>query len=166
MNLVKYSREKLVKKTCCFEGCTTEFESTTKAKYCDEHRKSKYRRIIDREKILQKKQFIIDNNQNIIIEHDYTSPVEVRLICQCCDEEYSIILYPNTFTYPKFCEDHRNEFKRLWYFKQIGVIETIPENKIELESIDDKNFEDEIIPEDEIIDISLIKEINDDFLYN
>ncbi len=52
------------------------------------------------------------NNQ--IILHNYKSGV--KKLCACtlmgCSRDFEIALVPNQALYPKFCEDHRSEFRR------------------------------------------------------
>ena len=99
--------QKLKKKNCAFPGCNVEFIGRGKAKYCDEHRKAKYR------KELYKKN---DNNGEGIanIEHDEVYAKTVTRVCglEGCNNEYTLTLIPRLSDYPNYCEDHRNEYRR------------------------------------------------------
>ena len=54
-------------------------------------------------------------DENQIILHHFTTPTSVEFRCALdgCDEMYRIMLYPGQHVYPKFCEKHRSEFRRL-----------------------------------------------------
>jgi len=99
--------QKLKEKTCDFPGCDVIFIGRGKAKYCEEHRKAKYR------KDLYKKN---DNNGLgiILIDHNevYAKPIMKKCGLEGCGCEYELILIPRLFEYTNFCEEHRNEYKR------------------------------------------------------
>lgn len=52
------------------------------------------------------------NNQ--IILHNYRKAVDKTCDCQLlgCRQEFPVTLIPNQVLYPKFCEEHRSEFRR------------------------------------------------------
>lgn len=110
-------RERLQKKVCAFPGCNKIFKGTGKSKYCLEHRKRKYRKFIDEDKIARQKREEELKNPNQIIDHNYTnSVIEVRKCClDGCENEFTIKIHPKTYVYPKYCNAHRNEFKRNLY---------------------------------------------------
>lgn len=105
--------QKLKEKTCNFPGCDVIFIGRGKAKYCEEHRKAKYR------KELYKKN---DNTGGGIahIDHNEVCAKPVMRTCglEGCENQYEIILIPRLFEYTNFCEDHRNEFKRTMFLEQ------------------------------------------------
>jgi len=118
----KKKKERLIEKHCAFvneEGirCKTIFFGTGKSKFCKLHRQPKFRKIIDRDKIIAKKQAMIDNSANFTLHHKYAEPMEITRNCDLCRDEYDFILYPSTYIYPKYCPDHRNQFKRELYIK-------------------------------------------------
>ena len=57
-------------------------------------------------------QRVTRNNQ--ILLHNYQA--EVIKHCRCalegCVRTFGIVLIPNQILYPKFCQDHRSEFRR------------------------------------------------------
>lgn len=113
-------RERLHEKRCAFvdldgKRCKTVFFGIGKAKFCKVHRQPKYRKIIDRDKILAKKKSIIENTANFTMKHKHTQAVEINRRCDACNEEYTLMLYPSIYIYPKFCPAHRNEWKRKYY---------------------------------------------------
>jgi len=109
----KRHREKLKPKLCSFPGCKETFFGTAKSKYCDEHRKRKYRKQIDSKKVAAKKE-ADKTNTNLIFNHGFTEPRDIIRECdlECCDNKYKIRVFPHLFVYPKYCPEHRNEYKR------------------------------------------------------
>lgn len=105
--------QKLKEKICAFPGCDVVFIGRGKAKYCEEHRKAKYR------KDLYKKNDNVGDGI-VIIEHNEVYSIHVSRVCSLdgCDNEYELILIPRIFEYSNFCEDHRNEYKRNLFIQQ------------------------------------------------
>lgn len=108
MQLPKYKKKKRVKMKVCQEpGCGVEFWGHPIAKYCDDHRDIKQR---------QKQKKDVDNieTRNIIIRHNYIEVMDLPFKCGLpgCTEIFTIKLYPKQFLYPRFCLEHRNDFKR------------------------------------------------------
>jgi hypothetical protein len=112
--------EPLKIKNCAFPGCKIKEQMTGKGLYCVEHRKRKYRKIIDAGKIAAKKAEEELINPNQTINHNYTNPICVKMSCKLegCNKEFEIQVYPNVFCYPKFCKEHRNEFKRKMFLNR------------------------------------------------
>lgn len=109
--------EKLKTKTCAFPGCKETFEGTGKSKYCLEHRQKKYRKIIDEEKIRLKND--LTNSPNQILTHEYITTEKLSLKCalEGCGHTFEIFLLPRVYCYPKYCEAHRNAYKRSLYLQ-------------------------------------------------
>jgi len=107
-------REKLHRKHCQFPGCKEYFMGTGKSKYCNEHRKRKYRKIIDAEKIARQKAEEEARNPNQIIHHEFTDSTKMKIRCALdgCENEFTIKVIPKVYVYPKYCKEHRNAFKR------------------------------------------------------
>ena len=99
--------QKMKKKNCAFPKCGIEFIGRGKAKYCDEHRKAKYRKQLY-------KQNDNDGAGIVIIEHSECYAKKITRTCGLdgCDHEYDLTLIPRLVEYSNFCIDHRNEFKR------------------------------------------------------
>jgi len=112
--------EKLVQKPCQFPGCDKEFMGTGKSKYCHEHRARKYRKIIDADKEIRKKAEEDAKNPNQRIEHNYTQTHVILMDCKLegCGQTFEIKILPHTYVYPKYCPEHRNEFKRKNFLRQ------------------------------------------------
>ncbi len=104
---VKGTPQKLKKKKCAFPGCGDVFVGRGKAKYCEEHRKPKYRKELYKQN---------DNKGEgiVIIEHDNPYATKTVRVCglEGCDCEYKLTLVPRLFEYPNFCMEHRNEYRR------------------------------------------------------
>ena len=58
------------------------------------------------------------NNQ--ILLHNYT--VEVIKSCRCalsgCGNSFAMVLIPNQILYPKFCREHRTEYRREFHLQR------------------------------------------------
>ena len=104
---VKGKPQKLKKKICAFPKCGIEFIGRGKAKYCEEHRKPIYR------KVLYKKN---DNDGEGVVTIEHEETYATKIIRECgldgCTAEYELTLVPRLFEYPNFCEEHRNAYKR------------------------------------------------------
>lgn len=111
-------KERLKEKRCAFPAtenkkCNKIFYGTARAIYCMEHRKRKYRNHID--KMRGKGIEAEKKSNNQIINHTITDNKQVyKLNCQVkgCGKEFIVELTPKIFIYPKYCEEHRNEYKR------------------------------------------------------
>lgn len=108
-------------KICQFPGCGDKFMGRGKTKYCDEHRLAKYRsRLYGIPKDLTP---VYDHNGtqvkvsdlNKTIKHSECIASLVELQCECCQRPYNVTILPSQFIYPKYCEEHRNEYKRNLY---------------------------------------------------
>lgn len=64
------------------------------------------------------------NNQ--ILLHNYRKAMEKTCDCQLlgCRQEFTITLIPNQVLYPKYCNEHRSEFRRCNFLKQFAAPET------------------------------------------
>lgn len=108
MQLPKYKKKKRIKlKKCQEPGCGREFWGHPIAKYCELHRDIKQRQ-------KQKKEFDSIETKNMLFRHAYSDVVEIEFLCSLegCDNHFSIKVFPKQFLYPRFCLEHRNDFKR------------------------------------------------------
>ena len=115
MKMPAYKKKKRVKFKICQEpGCGKEFWGHPIAKYCEIHRDIKMRS-------KPVKEIVTPGDVNLIIEHDHKEPVKEIVTCSLeeCNKQYSITLFPKQFIYPKYCTEHRNEFKREVYLKNL-----------------------------------------------
>lgn len=118
----KKHKEHLRPKKCYFPGCKETFYGTGKSKFCMEHRKRKYRKVIDAGKSERKKKEEELLSFNQIIKHDYKENTLVELTCQLegCGNTFEVKLSDGIYVYPKFCSEHRNEYRRTIFLKQLG----------------------------------------------
>jgi len=59
---------------------------------------------------------------NQILVHNYKHAVERTCECQLlgCAQTFSITLVPNQALYPKYCEEHRTEFRRKDFLRRFA----------------------------------------------
>lgn len=108
MQLPKYKKKKRIKlKKCQEPGCGREFWGHPIAKYCELHRDIKQRQ-------KQKKEFDSIETKNMLFRHAYSDVVEIEFQCclEGCSNHFAIKVFPKQFLYPRFCLEHRNDFKR------------------------------------------------------
>ncbi len=145
-------RQKLREKKCQYPGCGKIFFGIHISKYCPEHRQDRYR--------IRKRTKPEDVNiKNQTYKHNYTEVVTMVLSCalEACDNQFEMKIYPRQYIYPKYCPDHRNEYKRIRHLRQIGrddLIEQMMKEgemmEIELPSVEKEKEESESL---EIIDV-------------
>ena len=102
-------------KMCRFPDCKEKFMGVGAAKYCDEPRKPFYRKVINLIRREDEKREITEvekgEKSNQIIKH--TETIATTQIRTCpCGQEFEIKLFPNIEVYPKYCDEHRNPFRR------------------------------------------------------
>jgi hypothetical protein len=124
-------RQKLREKKCQYPGCGKIFYGIHISKYCAEHRQDRYRI----RKRPRPKDINIDNQE---IRHPCTEVTMTRMHCclEGCDNEFEVKLYPRQFIYPKYCPEHRNEYKRIRHLQQIGRDDLIKQMKSESEGVE------------------------------
>jgi len=109
-------------KTCKFPGCKEKFMGVGAAKYCEEHRKPEYRKFINMIKREKEEAEMTEvekgEKSNQIIKHEETISTEDTRVCPC-GKEFKIKLYPNVDVYPKYCEEHRNPYRREQLLKKL-----------------------------------------------
>jgi hypothetical protein len=108
MQLPKYKKKKRIKLKVCQEpGCGREFWGHPIAKYCDLHRDIKQR-------AKHKKEFESVEVKNMVFKHNYTEVLDLDFICclEGCDQRYVVKVFPKQFVYPRYCVEHRNDFRR------------------------------------------------------
>jgi len=117
-------RQKLREKKCQYPGCDKIFYGIHISKYCEEHRQDCYR--------IRKRAKPADiNRDNVVIPHTYTEVTVTAMHCKLpgCDNQFEVKLYPRQFIYPKYCPEHRNEYKRIRHLQQIGREDLIEQMK-------------------------------------
>lgn len=108
-------KEKNRKLKLCHEpGCGKEFwSSTPTAKYCDIHRDIRFR-------VRKKRVFEDVTVRNQIFIHNFSHVTAIEFTCQLrgCTQNYTVQVFPRQTTYPKYCDEHRNEFKRELFLRK------------------------------------------------
>jgi len=112
VQLPKYKKKKRIKLKIC-QYCGKEFWGHPIAKYCELHRDVK-----QREKTKKPTEPLDANNR--IFEHEYLEVVEQEFMCELdgCGKTFMVKVFPKQFVYPRYCEEHRNEFKRRNWLRQ------------------------------------------------
>ncbi len=108
MQLPKYKKKKRIKLKVCQEpGCGREFWGHPIAKYCELHRDIKQR-------AKHKKEFERVEVKNMVFTHNYTEVIDLEFRCCLpgCESRYYVKVFPKQFVYPRYCMEHRNDFRR------------------------------------------------------
>lgn len=108
MQLPKYKKKNRRKLKICQEpGCGREFWGHPIAKYCELHRDLKTRKRARR---------VYENVdvKNQIFKHNFSESSDIEFTCQLegCSNKFFLKVFPKQFVYPKYCPEHRNEYKR------------------------------------------------------
>lgn len=143
-------RQKLREKKCQYPGCGKIFYGIHISKYCAEHRQDRYR-------IRKRSKPENVNIKNQTIQHPCTEVTMTRMHCalEGCDNEFEVKLYPRQFIYPKYCPEHRNEYKRIRHLQLIGREDLIEQMKIESDSVEfGYNNPEEAGADDDLIDVA------------
>jgi hypothetical protein len=65
-----------------------------------------------------------------------------------CEHQFEVKVYPRQYVYPKYCPEHRNEYRRVRHLELIGRPDLIEEMLKESEcfelDIDNANVPDEL----------------------
>ncbi len=114
MQLPKYKKKKRIKLKVCQEpGCGQEFWGHPIAKYCDKHKDIKLRSKHNKK--------VVDNEiKNIHFTHNFNLIKELKFRCclKGCEQLFTTKVFPKQFIYPRFCTEHRNDFKRKHFIRQ------------------------------------------------
>ena len=117
-------RQKLREKRCQYPGCNKIFFGIHISKYCPEHRQDRYR-------IRKRKKPEDVNIKNQTYKHNYTEVVTMVLECalEGCDNQFEIKVFPRQYINPKYCPEHRNEYKRVRHLERHGLEDKIDDMK-------------------------------------
>lgn len=108
MNLPKYKPvKKKTTKYCKYMNCGKEFLGTPVQKYCDFHTDPHHRK-----RIRPKPEKPAVKNQ--IFMHHFNNTIKVEFDCALngCGKHFCVDVNPKQYVYPKYCENHRNEYRR------------------------------------------------------
>jgi hypothetical protein len=106
---------------CQFPGCDKTYYGLSYSKYCEKHRGSKLyykaREKIRVAKRRKRKEFEQQNTANVtlITKMRYTATYCCAL--EGCSNIITVVVNPRVSDYPKYCEEHRNEYRRILFLK-------------------------------------------------
>ena len=141
-------RQKLREKKCQYPACGKIFFGIHISKYCPEHRQDRYR--------IRKRTKPEDVNiKNQTFKHNYTEVVTMVLTCslEACAHQFEVKIFPRQYVYPKYCPEHRNEYRRIRHLYAIGREDLIEIMKLESENADVESLLGEMVGKDEIKDL-------------
>lgn len=107
MQLPQYKKSnRSSKKLKICKECGVEYWGHVISKYCEVHMDPKNR------KRARRRVYVDVNNQ--VFNHSFREVTEVIFHCdlETCKKPFKIRVFPKQFVYPKYCEEHRNDFKR------------------------------------------------------
>ena len=113
-------KEKMVKR-CKYPNCGEIIMGYGQRKYCHEHSKDEYKKELYHDKY-RKQESVIFDIENQRIDHKFFEVVTRIYKCECCGEKFEIKILPRVYVYPKFCEEHRNEWRRELWIRNNGVL--------------------------------------------
>ena len=58
----------------------------------------------------------------------------LNCVLEACDHQFEVKIYPRQYVYPKYCPEHRNEYRRVRHLQRIGRDDLIEAMKKEGES--------------------------------
>ena len=99
--------KQIVSKICYEVGCEKEYFGHRITKYCEFHRNPRNRA----KKASIKTDVTIDNQ---IFLHNFVESADIVFTCalEGCLEEFEIRVIPKINIYPKYCENHRSQYRR------------------------------------------------------
>jgi hypothetical protein len=94
--------------------CNHEYLGHPISKYCPKHRDIQNRKPKKKEKYIE---------TNRIIKLKTFNPVDKEFKCGLygCHNMFTIKIYPRQKIYPKYCPEHRTEWRRKFFFQQRRV---------------------------------------------
>lgn len=128
MQLPKYKKRTKVKLKICQEpGCGVEEYMHPIQKYCKLHKDIRMR-------VRKKKKHEAIDVKNMIFKHEFIGVTKVEFICYLdgCKNKFINNIYPKQYIYPKYCEEHRVEFKRELFLKKQKTEQKCYQNKEEV----------------------------------
>ena len=110
-------KERLKEKICKYPGCNKIYFGIGRSCYCPNHRSRQARQVM----LAQTSKNKTIPLANMTIMHENSYAVQLIRSCDCCNSEYEITLFPGIYIYPKYCELHRNLYKRRLYEQQHAI---------------------------------------------
>jgi hypothetical protein len=106
----KYVKKKAKIMQCTYEGCENTFKAFPHARFCEFHKDPSTRPT-------EKK---VEENTMFIFKHSFKEKMIIERYCDCCNKSYRIEVYPEREEYPRFCDEHHSEYKRIFWREQHG----------------------------------------------
>lgn len=110
----KEFRRTLPKTEKICKNCQKTFLGIYNRKYCNDCQTSSI--YVKQHKKAKKLEKTVDVN-NRVIHHVSCECKNVEFNCGCCGEPFTVRMLPRVYTYPKFCNKHRNPWKREIYLR-------------------------------------------------
>jgi hypothetical protein len=78
------------------------------------------------------------NIKNQSFRHSFTEVSTMVMDCALdgCENQFEVKIYPRQYIYPKYCPEHRNEYKRIRHLQLIGREDLIEQMKLDGENIE------------------------------
>lgn len=101
---------------CQFPGCTNTFVGPAQQKYCNDERCVEARKILAQRSRKPKRDDSADNLK--LVKGIFPTGTMLRIQCAACgpagrcQEKFLVVYEANRDVYPKYCEHHRNAYKR------------------------------------------------------
>lgn len=111
VTFAKTTVKKVREKTCVYKDCGKKFIGYANAKYCPFHKDPKNREVVKKVEEVKESEifrFPYDVDKKTIIERQ----------CDCCGVSYKLPIFPLMRDYPRFCDNHRNVYRRKFYREQ------------------------------------------------
>jgi len=114
MPLPQYDQKKhrIPKAKLCKE-CGKEFFGFGPAKYCEVHSNPRLRK-------KKRREFEDPSVRNTVFHHKFIVPTDIEFHCALkgCNKPFIVKVYPKQTVYPKYCEEHKVEFKRIQFLRK------------------------------------------------
>ncbi len=105
-------------RSCNHPACKKRFEGSPTSLYCTDHRtrKSRAERFVP--KVLPKPEAF-----NLVIEPSSIQPVQKTMACSLpqCGRNYTFTIYQDHNIYPRYCDLHRTEYKRVHFQRMLNT---------------------------------------------
>ena len=104
--------KKTFTKQCQYPSCDEEYIGVGASKYCGEHRKQEYKKhILKLKDKAVKEEIEFNNKSNTTIIHEFDKATPKMMMCPC-GAIFDVMLIPGVTKYPKYCNEHRNIYRR------------------------------------------------------
>lgn len=88
---------------CTYNGCENTFVAFPHARFCEYH-KDPSTRPVERKP---------EEKTMFEFKHSFNERTIIERACDCCKTQYRIEVTPGRVDYPRFCEEHHSEYKRI-----------------------------------------------------